>query len=339
MPNPTAPLGKYELSLGSKKWDDCLNQVEFHSEVDEPSRLIVALAVNAKELGQLNGSSLPATASLKWQDMGVFKGSLIHSRVVSHSKLVLTFADSLFASKKTMLNGFYKKQSLKEVLEKLSKEAGLKVRFQGTFAEKLPGLNVGGKAVFDLFTSLAAKYGFYFSYRSYADTLYFVRIGESIKAQKLDCREEAADISIGQAGSEGTHKSHSVTLIPNPWRPRKRKWESPHSTPNSAALPSTPPTVTRWTGLRPPAAWSRTSPIFTISKTQKICWEASLSNASWPRRCYALRFSKPAALPGDKLQLSESPAGALQDGDYLVKSMALFVNSALPYAEIHGIRP
>lgn len=339
MPSPAAFLGKYELSLGNKKWNDCLNQVEFHSEVDHPSRLVVSLAVNAKELSQLNGGGLPASASLKWQDMGVFKGTLIHSRVVSHSQLVLTYADTLFAAKKTMLNGFYKKQSLKEILEKLSKEAGLKVRFQGGFAEKLPGLNVGGKTVFDLLTSLATKYGFYFSYRSFADTLYFVRIGASIKDQKLDCREEVADISIGQAGSEAYSQVTLRYFDPKSMETKEKKMAK-------SSLYGQLGGFTEHPTYRHKMDWASAAGSLESHVTDLYHFENAedllareLSKKLMAQETLRLKVYKPAALPGDKLKLSESPAGALQDGDYLVKSMSLFVNSALPYAEIYGIRP
>ncbi|MCB0404652.1 MAG: hypothetical protein KDD51_07675 [Bdellovibrionales bacterium] len=339
MPDTAALLGKYELSLGNQKWEEHLTQVEFHTELDEPSRLSVSVAVNAKELAKTSGGALPATASLKWQDMGVFKGTLIHCRTVSHSLMVLTYADSLFAAKKTMLNGFYKKQSLKEVLEKLSKEIGLRARFQGNFSEKLPGLNVGGKTIFDHFSTLAAKFGFYFSYRSFADTLYFVRVGESVKSQKLDCCTDTADVSIGQAGSEAYSQVTLRYFDPKSMETKEKKISKSTLYGHLGGFAEHPT-------YRHKMEWasaagsleSHVTDLYHFENAEELLGQ-ELSKKLMAQETIRLKVFKPIALPGDKLQLSEAPAGALQDGDYLIKSMALTVNSALPYAELYGIRP
>lgn len=331
--------GKYDLDLGDEELVKRVAAAEMWAPLDDAARLVVTLSWPTDDAEKLRASALPQQAKLTWAGRGLFQGHLSRVLTPGRSRVALVYRDGLQRSSKISEDRFSKPQTLQECLDKIAGRLELSARFHGSFGEAMPGFSWGGKPLETRLRDLGARFGFYFTCRSLAGALHFVKLGSSIQSASCDAMKQALDVSLLASGEGGISEVQ--------WRYfDSKEMKSLEKKLSTSELYAPLSAFTSHAGYKEKLGWKLAQGQAETHVGDLAAFEAGassltsqLSKRLMEQETVTIRAIEPLALPGDKLSLKRAPLGGLQDGDYLVQAVTVRIASSTPVADIVAIRP
>lgn len=336
--NSRFKLGRISFDFGSDRFDKAVTGGELTTELNQPSEMSVRLSLLPKDLKQISISDLPDSLSVKWLDRGLFQGTLAGAQFGAQNTLILVYRDGLQAASKVIENGFIKKQTLQETLQKMVDATGLSAKFSGTFSDEISAYSLSERSVMEHWQYLSLEYGFHFVPRSFGKSMHFIKLGEGVQSASVDVKSQALSIHSSHAAAAFYDQANVHFFDPSELSSQEKTLSQGDLYGPLGVLKNSPAFKERqgWVGAKGNLEEHASTKEQFDSGDKRI--KNRLSRLAVGNESVTVTCLEPLALPGDMLQVSNSQLSPALEGKYLVHGVRILVNSSRPRAEITGVR-
>lgn len=337
----TAGNFRFELEGGDKALAQKLLQrcvrADWFSELDKSDSFRLRVAQGRREQLSLDLAQLATHVKVSWQDQRLFEGMLLEAHTAEDGSLELVYRDRLFALERQVDGSHFKNDSLANVLKALVGRVGLDAKLLGDFGEKLPGIFLGAKTLFENLVFLADSFGFFFYLHGPSNVVHFMRLGSTSARHKIDARRDAVALQL-QARSDLRWSSVEARVFDD------RSLASESRRFSGSALYGALSSLSRHAGSRAKESWPFAPGEYDVHAQNAADYDDAERRIRHPlakkavfQESLRLRAYAPLALPGDEVEVAN--AGASQNGTFLLHRCHVKFASARPSIELNLVRP